>query len=82
LKTLRQLLLDADLEVQIMHHVDFVGFFVTLIYKLAPKRNGDVSISAIRFYDTLLFPLNRILDRLFGRYCGKNLFAVAHKSSK
>lgn len=78
-KSLRQLLLDGGFEVETIHYVDFLGFFATIAYKLTPNRDGSISIPAIRFYDKFVFPLNAVMDRIFNRYCGKNLFAVAHK---
>jgi SAM-dependent methyltransferase len=78
-KSLGRILVDAGLEIQTIQYADFFGFFATLVYKFTPNRDGTVSIPAIRFYDSWIFPMNRIFDRLFQNLCGKNVFAVAIK---
>jgi SAM-dependent methyltransferase len=78
--TLKQLLSNTDLEIEKMHYVDFLGFLVTLLYKITPKQDGSISIVAIRFFDKFIFPLNKIFDEIFMKYCGKNIFLIARKS--
>src|SRR5689334_21663708 len=47
-------------------YVDSIGFFVTLLYKLIGSDSGDINRKALIIYDRVLFPLSRLLDRVFG----------------
>lgn len=59
---------------------DFLGFFATLVFKLADRRDsGDIDASALVVYDRWIFPLSRLLSRVLGRTVGKNLLVVAEK---
>jgi SAM-dependent methyltransferase len=61
-------------------YADSLGFFVTLLYKIFGSRKGDVSPSTLRFYDRLIFPVSRALDRIgFSRLFGKNLMVVLRR---
>ncbi len=63
-----------------VRYVDFLGVFATLAYKLVGARNGSVNPSALKAYDTLVFPLSRHLDRLFHTMVGTNLLVIAKKN--
>jgi SAM-dependent methyltransferase len=78
-ENLRDKLVQNGFEIQVLHHVDFLGFIATIFYKLIPNKNGSISFATIKFYDIFIFPLNAIFDKLFSRYCGKNLFVIARK---
>lgn len=61
-------------------YADFLGFFVTLIFKIIGNSKGDVNPQALRFYDAFLFPLSRFLDKLTcGKILGKNICVVVEK---
>ncbi len=61
-------------EVERTEYADFLGFFVTLLYKLIGSRQGEISPNSVRIYDRLVFPVSRILDQVGGsRLLGKNL---------
>jgi len=77
--TLGKILVEAGFKIEKMHYVDFLGFFVTIAYKFFPGRDGTVSITALRFYDFCIFPMNYVFDKFFGQICGKNLVAVVRK---
>ncbi|OAV75576.1 bifunctional 3-demethylubiquinone-9 3-methyltransferase/ 2-octaprenyl-6-hydroxy phenol methylase [Bacteroidales bacterium Barb7] len=62
-------------------YADSLGFFVTLLYKLINKNDGNVNKSSLIFYDRVLFPLSRLGDFLFNRLFGKNVFIIAEKSA-
>jgi len=73
------LLRSAGFEVDAAHYVDSLGFLATLVYKLIGDRSGSVSPGSVAFYDAIVFPVSRIIDRLtFGSF-GKNLVVVATK---
>jgi SAM-dependent methyltransferase len=78
-KSIRPILIEAGYDIEIMHYSDFIGFFAAYLYKLTPRRDGAVSISTIRFFDSFIYPMNRVFDKLFARFCGKNIFIVARK---
>jgi len=81
-KSLRKLLQATGFEVSSAYYVDSLGFLATLVYKLIGNRSGSVSPGSVAFYDTVIFPLSRIVDFLsFGSF-GKNLAIVAAKPRK
>jgi SAM-dependent methyltransferase len=67
----------AGFEVREARYADSLGFFVTLLYRLIGSRQGELNPAALRFYDRVLFPLSRLLDRVLGRVLGKNLSLTA-----
>ena len=66
--------------VQIAHYADCLGFAASLAFRIVGNREGDLSERSVRFFDRWLFPLNRLLDPLFGRWFGKNLIVVAERA--
>jgi 2-polyprenyl-3-methyl-5-hydroxy-6-metoxy-1,4-benzoquinol methylase len=61
-------------------YVDSLGFFATLLYRLSGDGGADINRSLLRAYDRFVFPLSRLLDRLFARrFLGKNLLVVAER---
>lgn len=78
-KPLKQLLQDAGFAIDIAYYVDSLGYLATLVYKLIGDRSGSVGSGTVAFYDSLIFPISRIIDLLsFGSF-GKNLTIVATK---
>lgn len=72
----------AGFEVGRARYVDSLGFFATLVYKLIGNRSGSVSPGSVALYDSMIFPLSRLLDILsFGSF-GKNLLVLATKPAK
>ncbi len=60
-------------------YVDSLGFFASLLYKYLGDKSGRVSPGSVSFYDSLVFPVSRLVDLLsFGSF-GKNLAIVAAK---
>jgi SAM-dependent methyltransferase len=60
-------------------YADSLGFFVTLLYQVLGSRRGDLNPRALKLYDQLVFPISRLLDRVVGRFLGKNLWVVAQR---
>ena len=79
LAPLATLLACAGFEICEARYVDSLGFFVTLLYRMVGSRRGDLNPQALRFYDWVLFPLSRGIDRILGRILGKNLAVVARR---
>lgn len=75
--SLVDLLRTAGFEVNEAYYVDSLGFLATLVYKLVGDRSGRVSPDSVAFYDAVVFPLSRIIDRLSCGSFGKNLAVVA-----
>lgn len=67
----------AGFVVERCRHVDSLGFFATLAYKLGGDRDGGIDRRALRLYDRIVFPVSRVLDRVVGRVFGKNLWLLA-----
>jgi hypothetical protein len=61
-------------------YADSMGFFVTLLYKLVGSKQGNLSPTAVRIYDRVVFPVSRVFDALgCSRLFGKNLLVVMHR---
>ena len=80
-KPLIQLLQTVGFEVSTAYYVDSLGFLATLVYKLVGDRSGSVSPGTVGIYDSLIFPLSRIIDFLGVGSFGKNLAIVATKAA-
>ncbi len=64
------------------YSVDSLGYLATLVYKLVGDRSGSVSPGSVAFYDSIIFPLSRIIDFLSIGSFGKNLTIVATKPTE
>jgi len=62
-----------------IRYVDFLGVLVTLIFKVLGNKSGLPSKNSVHFYDKVLFPLSKLIDRAASRIIGKNLFVVAER---
>ena len=78
-KPLKHLLQDTGFAIDAASYVDSLGYLATLVYKLVGSRSGSVSPGSVAFYDTVIFPLSRIIDFLSLGSFGKNLTMVATK---
>lgn len=76
---LEQFLRQAGFQIVRSSYVDTVGFAAALAFKLIGNTNGAIHPAALRTFDRWLFPFNRLLDPLLGRWLGKNLVIVAKK---
>ena len=68
---------EAGFEVEQAAYVDSLGFAAALAYRLFGRRDGGLDTGAVRFYDSVLFPLSRVLDRALDSFIGKNLLVSA-----
>lgn len=80
-KPLIDVLQTVGFEVNEAYYVDSLGFLATLVYKLVGNRSGSVSPGSVALYDSMIFPLSRIIDFLGAGSFGKNLAIVATKLS-
>jgi SAM-dependent methyltransferase len=76
---LASLLGAAGFRIVAASYVDSVGFFATLLYRLSGDRGADINRSLLRLYDRFLLPPSLLLDRLLGRFLGKNLLILARR---
>mgnify|MGYP001189621597 CR=1 FL=1 len=79
---LKNLCEKAGFEIIKIHYADFLGFFVTLFWKIffSASTKSLPSKSSLMFYDNYIFPFSNLLDKIGLRYLiGKNLVLVAKK---
>lgn len=74
-------LLKAGFEVERVRYADSLGYFATIAYKLFGNYTGNLNPRTIEIYDRYFFPVSRVLDSLFGKVFGKNVYAYVKKSS-
>lgn len=74
-----RLLEDAGFAVEHAAYADSLGFFASLLYRLIGREDGTINLRALVFYDRVVFPVSRLLDRVTASVFGKNVFAVAVK---
>jgi SAM-dependent methyltransferase len=67
----------AGFAVEAVEFVDSLGYFATLLFKMTDRGGGEVNPRMLRLYDRTIFPVSRVLDRVFRRWFGKNLLLVA-----
>jgi len=60
-------------------YVDCLGVPATLAYKWLGSSTGHINLGALKTYDRFIFPVSRVLDKLFGSLLGKNLLVVCEK---
>ena len=74
----------AGFTVEQCHYADFIGFFASIALKIVGfKGRGNLgSTGSLKFYDSWIYPISRILDAIGFKYiAGKNLILVARKNS-
>lgn len=70
------------LKIQSIKYFDFLGYFITLLYKYIGDKNGNISKNSILIYDKIIFPISTILDIVsFGQITGKNIILSVKKIS-
>jgi SAM-dependent methyltransferase len=79
-KPLMKLLEASGFEVMSARYVDSLGFLATLVYKLIGDKSGGVSPGSVAFYDSVVFPVSRVIDVLTLGSFGKNLAVVAART--
>jgi len=74
---LEGLVRSSGLSVWKTRYADSLGFFAALTFKILGNKQGYLSARAVNFYDSYVVPPSRILDVLFGRTLGKNVYVIA-----
>ena len=70
---------DAGLGNVVARYVDSLGFLAALAFRVVGNDDGTIDRRALRAYDRYAFPVSRVLDRLVGRWFGKNVLLTAEK---
>lgn len=60
-------------------YVDSLGFAASLAFRAIGNDTGDINMTALKLYDRVVFPVSRVLDRITGRWFGKNVLLTAVK---
>ncbi|HEY4270886.1 MAG TPA: class I SAM-dependent methyltransferase [Candidatus Udaeobacter sp.] len=76
---LKELVAKANLSVLESGYVDCLGFFAALGFRFFANKNGHLTSHSVKLYDRYLVPASRVLDGLFSRLLGKNVYVVAIK---
>ncbi len=76
---LQKISIENKLSVSTLRYCDPVGFFAALFYKHLGSKDGSLSVGAIKFYDSFIFPISRVLEFFTKRIFGKNALLVAIK---
>ncbi|MFN2508579.1 MAG: class I SAM-dependent methyltransferase [Chthoniobacterales bacterium] len=79
--TLERLVRGEGLIVERVEYVDSLGFIVAFAFRLLRLNAEALTPSAISIYDRWIFPPSRVLDIIFRRFFGKNLFIVCRKAA-
>jgi hypothetical protein len=62
-----------------LQYVDSLGFIAALTFRLLRRDSTSLTAESIAWYDKWVFPFSRVLDILFHRFLGKNVFVVCKK---
>lgn len=76
---LRRKLSDAGFSIVSFEYVDSLGFPASWVLKYFGRTDGQLGVDAVSFYDRLVFPLSRVIDRFTKRLIGKNALVYAVK---
>lgn len=77
--TLRRLVEQEGLTIEHVRYADCVGFIAALVFRLLNRSASTLTATTISFYDRWLFAPSRVLDRVFGRWFGKNVYVLCRK---
>ncbi len=80
-KSLKNLFIEMDVEIEKVHYFDTIGFFFALFFKLLRLDSSNVNKRNITIFDKFFFPLNKKLDPIFSRLFGKNVYILVKKKS-
>lgn len=77
--TLRRLVEQEGFAVEEVRYADCLGFIAALVFRLLNRSASTLTPTTISFYDRWLFVPSRALDKLFGRWFGKNVYVLCRK---
>jgi len=77
--TLRRLVEQEGFAIENVRYADCLGFISALVFRLFSGNASMLTATSISFYDHWLFPPSRVLDKLFDRWFGKNVYVLCRK---
>jgi SAM-dependent methyltransferase len=77
-KTLR-MLVGPRFSIERLEYADSLGFIAAFTFRLLRQNVTSLTPQSIAWYDKWIFPLSRMLDTLFRRFVGKNVFVICKK---
>jgi SAM-dependent methyltransferase len=77
--TLRCLVEQEGFVIEDVRYADCLGFIAVLIFRALNRSASALNASSISLYDHWLFAPSRVLDRLFDRWFGKNVYVRCRK---
>jgi len=77
--TLRRLVEQQGFAIEQIRYADCLGFVAALVFRLLNRSASTLTATTISFYDRWLFTPSRVLDNLFGRWFGKNVYVLCRK---
>jgi len=77
--TLRRLVEQEGFAIEHVRYADCLGFIAALVFRLLNRSASTLTAPTINFYDRWLFVPSLVLDRLFGRWFGKNVYVLCRK---
>jgi len=77
--SLRRLVEQERFVVEDVRYADCLGFIAALVFRALNRSASVLNASSISFYDHWLFAPSRVLDRLFDRWFGKNVYVRCRK---
>ncbi|MGI8890857.1 MAG: class I SAM-dependent methyltransferase [Chthoniobacterales bacterium] len=80
-RELEKLVRSPGLKVCQSRYVDTLGFAAALLFKLGGNGEGELKPSLIKLYDRYVIPISKVLDHIFGRLFGKNVYVICEKDS-
>ncbi len=67
----------AGFEVVTTRYADSLGGILALLFKVVGSADGSLRAWQLVLFDRVVFPLSQLLDLLFSRFFGKNVYLVA-----
>ncbi len=77
---LRERLAAAGFRVARLWYADFLGFFVTYLFKIVSNKMESVNPRSAGIYDKVIFPISCAIERFVRVPIGKNVYALARRA--
>jgi len=78
-RTLRRLVEQESFAIENTRYADCLGFIAAFVFRLFHRSASTLTATTIKFYDHWIFTPSRVLDRLFDRWFGKNVWVLCRK---
>jgi len=77
--TLRRLVEQEGFVIEDVRYADCLGFIAALVFRALNRSASVLTATSISFYDHWVFTPSRVLDKLFDRWFGKNVYVLCRK---